>query len=274
MKERKGMDGDGRKKGILLAFIVVTIIHLFVPLSLAGVSSWDVDSSWRFFSGTASNSGPITFSSSFTTTQIQITGGLVMFTNFDMGTTWNSLGFHTPQGATMQVQSVTSNTIACNVNPGTGLKTWKIYVGSKELPVSVTGADYWDYWDPTKTVSISSDNTASVTISWTSTVTAPASTAIDVMDQFLQAGNLLGGFNAVAVGQLGLIWYVLLLIAPTVVVYQRFGAAGALFIWVLFWGTFQAVMPSEGISWATVLMVVALGGLIAVLYFGRRSPIA
>lgn len=263
-----------RRKTQILFLLAACLIVALQPMAFTGISSWDVAAGWRFYSGTTSNSGPVTFNSAITATQIQLAGGLVMFTNFNMGTTWSSLGFHTPQGATMEVQSVSTNRITCDVNPGSGLKTWNIYVGSKELPESVTGADYWDYWAPTQTVSVSSDNVATISLSWPSSAGTSATTSINILDQFLQTGNLLGGINAVFVNRLGLLWYVLLLLAPSVVVYQRFGAFGALLIWVLFWGTFQAVIPSQGVAWAAVLMVIALGGLIVVLYFGRRSPIA
>lgn len=165
------MDGGARKQGILLIFIVVTMIHLFVPLSLAGVSYWDVDSSWRFFSGDPSSYGPIYFSNDFTFSNRTITDDLVRFTDFNMGTLWADIGFSCDTStANITVTGIDSSEVRYTVNaPSSTVSTTKIYVGAKGSPAEVLNVRNWNYTSGTGivTAQVLHSSPANVVLRWT-----------------------------------------------------------------------------------------------------------
>lgn len=187
------MDGGSRKRGILLIFTFVTIIHLFAPLILAGVTSWDVSTDWRFYSGSTSDSGPIFFSDAFTCTSITQSGSLVRFAGFNMDYSWGSIGFSCDTStANMTIQTVNSTTIEYRANAPSGVSSSQIYTGGKGGPSSVTGVLNWTYANATDIILTYQNHTSPVDVVITFDADADTTTVFSLGIPFVLVLFLLG----------------------------------------------------------------------------------
>lgn len=135
-----------RKEGALALLIFTASLHLLAPITMGGLTSWDVDTSWGFRSGNATHSGSVLFSDNFTATSIQLTGGLVQLTDFNMGSLWSSLGFSmdTPS-SNMTVEAVSQNSIKYEANAAPGFSISQIDVGSRGEPDVISGVYNYSY---------------------------------------------------------------------------------------------------------------------------------
>jgi len=263
-----------RKVHVLLLLAACLVISL-QPMALTGSTYWDVSTGWSFYSGTGSNSGPVTFSTPFTTTQIQIDGGLVTFSNFNMGTSWASIGFHAPQGATMDVTQVTSDQVVYDINPGSGMKKWSLYVASKGSPNTVTGGVSWTYYTGNQTLAVECNYADTITASWaaaviTPTVNIPAG-GIALINTWLRTGDISGLFIAMFTSEMGSLFYLVVLIMVSIPIFQAYGAIATSIIWVLVWGTVSIAVPAIALNIGLILLGLSIGFLIFSVYMGRRG---
>lgn len=174
--------GSMKGRTLFYPLILFILIIRFSPITISAPAYWTVSPGWSFYSGTGATSGPVTFSSEFTTTQIDISGGLVTFSDFDMGTPWNSIGFSSPASATLEIQEVNVNTINVNATPTGGAKTFSVYVGNKGRPFTVTGSSSWAYSDITKIVSFDTAVSKLIVLSWVNVFTITLSTEVDEIE--------------------------------------------------------------------------------------------
>jgi hypothetical protein len=87
--------------------------------------------------------GAITFSQPFTASAMDSDGIKVMFTDFNMGELYGSIGFATSVGCSMIVQSVVTDSLVIIVTVTAELATSAVYTPGKPAPSKVTGAQSW-----------------------------------------------------------------------------------------------------------------------------------
>jgi len=263
-----------RKTSVLLLLFACIVIAL-QPMALTATTYWDVSTDWSFYSGTGSNSGPVTFGSPFTTTQIQIDGGLVTFSYFNMGTLWTSIGFHAPQGATMDVTQVTTDEVIYDIDPGSGMKKWSLYVASKGAPNTVTGGVSWTYYTGNQTLAVECNYADTITASWAAAVIPPIvnipSGGSSLINTWLRTGDVSGLFIAMFTSEMGSLFYLFVLIMVSIPIFQAYGAIATSIIWVLVWGTVSVAVPAVALDIGLILLGLSVGFLIFSVYMGRRG---
>jgi hypothetical protein len=244
-------------------------------MALTGTTYWDVSTDWSFYSGTGSNSGPVTFASPFTTTQIQIDGSLVTFSNFNMGTSWAAIGFHAPQGATMEVTQVTSDEVVYDINPGSGTKKWSLYVASKGGPNSVTGGVSWTYYNGNQTLAVECNYADTISVSWAAAVITPTVNipggGVGLVDTWLGTGDISGFLIAIFTSEMGALFYLSVLIMVSIPIFQAYGAIATSIIWILIWGTVSVALPAIALDIGLIMLGLSVGFLIFSVYMGRRG---
>lgn len=145
-------------------FLVVLVVSL-TPIIFSSDTYNEISTDWRFYSGTGSSSGPIFFSEAFTSTIITQSGGLVRFTDFNMGSSWSAIGFSMDtSSANVTVVEVLENRVTLNCNAPSGLSSLQFYGGGKGVPASITGALNWTYQSGTDIVQTFQNHTSPVEI--------------------------------------------------------------------------------------------------------------
>lgn len=185
-----------RKRGALILLVLISGLYFLTPLSMGGVLSWDVHQSWRFFSGNTSSTGPIYFANNFTATRIQITGGLVEFSGFNMGDSWGDFGISCVDAmANITVESVTPANLSLRyvLDAPAGMNRAFIKGGRGVAPSVVTGAFNYTYNAGTDIIDLFHNNTSPVTVR----ITFPSSFLLTVHLVSDIAAGLEGGYITV-----------------------------------------------------------------------------
>ena len=252
-----------RKLHVFTLLIFCVAIQI-LPTIRSGTTFWDIAPTWSFYSTTTG--GPITFSTDFIATQIQFLSNLVIFDNFNMGTTWTELGFHCPTGATLQVDSVATDQIDLTTTIPGAYSTYRVYVGGKGAPTSVSGANSWTYGSGTVTMDLITGG--AVVLSWA----AVAPTAVtNLITQYLAVGDLSGYIIAQFTSVLGLAFFALIALIPVLGTYIKAGTGPAILVILAGWGIFAAVIPGVGLNLVFILLVLGIGLYLARLVLSRRS---
>ena len=264
-----------RRKIYTLCLLLVCLFISVQPMVMSGSTYWDVSTHWSFYSGTGSNSGPVSFASAATFGTRQITSGTVRFTDLSIagGSSWGHIGFHAPLGATMQVSSLTSNIVSCTIDPGVGTKTWKVYVGTKGTPVTVTGADSWGYSVVDQTVSLYCDNAASVELSWVSPIInpivfEPPAAATGLLDAIQT--NFVGGVIAHYIGLIGSSFWVFIALIALLPLYNRIGIIPIIAIVLIVWADLMFIIPAAGLQIGMAIIILGGAAILTMLFFARR----
>lgn len=257
-----------RRKPVFFLFMMMVVIHLFTPLKVGGPTSYFTVKPGVIFKN-IQNGGAITFSADFTTTLINWVDNFIRFSDFDMGTSWEVIGFACPSGATMQITEASSTQVKATVTTPRSA-TFHIYLGGRGSPTSITGVNSWNYGDYIVSFLASS---GSVVLTWAESipVVSTPSTFLDPMNQYLQLGDVSGFIIATYTDILGTAFFALVLLAPVLGVYLRSGAGPALLVMILGWGIFSVVVPSEGLSLGFLLVALCGGLFIAWTLLRMRS---
>jgi len=266
------MDSRDRRKLHILLLLAFSLVISFQPMGITGTSYYDISPSWSFYSGTGSNSGAINFSDSVIATQIQTGSSLVTFSNLNMGDTWTTLGFHAPQGGTMEVTSISTDEIKADIDPGAGLKTWNVYVASKGVPVTVTGASSWSYSDPSKIVIINSDALASVTLSWTAIISPVVDYDPPAGTDFLDAieTNFVTGIISQYTGLIGPSFWAIIGLIALLPLQNRVGLLPLVAMVLLIWVDLQYIIPAAGLQIGMAVLILGGASALTMVFFARR----
>ena len=94
---------------------------------------------------------------------------------------------------------------------------------------------------------------------------------LNAVIQNLAAGDIFGAALVVYTASMGQYIFGFIIGVPSIAIYQRMGATPVLVGWILFWGTLNVLVPPEAINFGVIALILSLGGLLAVLFFNRRS---
>ena len=172
------MSEKEEKRLPILLLMVLCLILSYQPMAYTGLTYWDVSTDWKFYSGTALNSGPVTFTAPFTTTNINPDGSLVKFQSFNMGDHWAEIGFKAPINASMLVTYVGSSEAHFVAQPVGGLRTFELYAPNKGIPANVSGGVSWSYSSGNDIVSVNADVIENIAVTWASTTVGIGSIGI------------------------------------------------------------------------------------------------
>ncbi len=132
-----------RKKNLLI-FLIVVIIISFSPISLAGLTAWDITEN-IFFRGIGN--GPITMHDQSSASKIQIVDGIVEFSNYSLlAGSIDFVGFNASSNANVTILAVGQEMIAYNIDANNGATTTTtVKVPSGTLDVDVEGDDSFSF---------------------------------------------------------------------------------------------------------------------------------
>ncbi len=109
--------------------------------------------------------GLLQFDQTFLADRIIFEDNLVNIYNLTYDSFWELAGFDVPANMTMLVTVINNNTITFNANP-TGTVQVRVKVGTKGIPLGVTGADSWAYIPANQTVNLNISNILPVSLFW------------------------------------------------------------------------------------------------------------
>lgn len=142
------------RKTNLLVFLVIISLIAFSPVSLAGVTFWDIQANQIFFRG--SGNGQINLNNDGTADQIQIINGVVEFDNFSVGPGRISfLGFNASDNTNVSVLIVNQEMVTFNIDANNGVNTTTVIKAPPgTLYVDVDGEDSFTFDPATELVNI------------------------------------------------------------------------------------------------------------------------
>jgi len=264
---------NNRQFTTLALFMTCTILFIS-PMSLAGVTEWDFDG-WTFYSGTGSNSGAITFLSAFETSKLYWDNGYVCFEDFDMGYSWDDLGFQCPLDATLLIRSVAEEEIVIDVTP-VGTQTFKIFIGEADVPATVETTNNklttWTYSSVDKAVVMVVHGIDRLTINWNVENPPPLGQTYPTPVQYFLSGNLIGFIESIYINLVGYTFYLVPLLGVGIVVWIRTQSAMFVaFLWVASGAGLWSILPPEGKMLGFWFMVIGTTVAIFSAWFGRKS---
>lgn len=157
---------------------------------------------------------------------------------------------------------------------------FKIDTGSYGAPVEVTGASSWSFDTPTNVLTVLRSH--SVATAYTITVSFAESLPvidfdlysdddIDLLTQYLLAGDLFGFIVACYTTRIGQVFYAILALMVTIPLALRTQSITYVaIIWILIGGLFQVAMPVVS-PVAVLLIILGVGSLFYRLFAGKHE---
>ncbi len=258
-----------RQSHLMVLFLGILAVSLSSP-GIAGPVYIDVYTGLNFHS--TATSGVINFTSPFVTSDIDLSGNLVTFSDFDMGDTWATIGFGAPVGGTMEINTVVEDDITCTLDPVAGSKTWNIYVAGKGSPVSVTGASSWSYFSPSQLVILNMDALGSVALTWAEAAAPVISGNPPDPTDLLTAieTNFLSGIIVTYTGLLGPAFWGIIALIALLPLQNRVGLLPLVGIVLLIWVDLEYIVPAAGLQIGMAALVLGIAATLAIMFFSRR----
>lgn len=172
-----------------------------------------------------------------------------------------------------------SNVLEFTLTGDVGVNSaFTIDTGSYGSPVEVSGASSWSFDTPSNTLTVlrshSVDSAYTVSVSFVQSVIIVdlfGDGDIDLLLQYLLAGDLLGFIVACYTTRIGQVFYALIALIITVPLAIRTQSITYVaIIWILLGGLFQAAMPVIS-PVAVFLIILGVGSLLYRLFAGRHE---
>lgn len=221
------------------------------------------------------------FTTGFNATGIGWVSDLIIWSNFNMsGVLFGDFGFEVPAGLNASITKVHTDNVTI-IFTHTSSAVFRLYVPQRGIPVDCT-ADVWGWNGHTKCIEIYVKSSGTVVVSWTGyhyyeeedEYQEPSGSPSDFLTLYLDVGDFSGFVISSYTESMGVTFFALVLLMMSIPIYMNVGLFPTVGIWIAFWGSWNVLLPPQGINIAFIILVLTIGIMIAYLFLSRRGPYA